>query len=97
MPWDFEPDDATVKIDPNEVLEYVKSNKDWFMERLGESKRGLQTEILNVENQIKDILNSYNNIRLMRDGLTENKNSIAIGLYEKIENIKSMVGGLLNE
>jgi hypothetical protein len=33
----------------------------------------------------------------MRDGLTENKNSIAIGLYEKIENIKSMVEGLLNE
>ena len=31
--WDFEP---TIRIDPEDVLEYVRDNKEWFLDKLGE-------------------------------------------------------------
>ena len=33
MPWDYE---ETVRIDAEDILDYVKDNKDWFLDKLGE-------------------------------------------------------------
>ena len=41
MPWDFE---TEVRIDCDEVLEYVKDNKDWFLDDEKVKELMLKTE-----------------------------------------------------
>jgi len=90
MPWDYE---ETIRIDADDILEYVKENKDWFLNQLGESKQSLEPEIVSLQRQIEDIIYKYDCVRKARD--EKHENSAATQLYEELGFIKEKVGELL--
>lgn len=90
MPWDYE---ETIRIDADDILDYVKDNKDWFLEQLGESKQSFEPEIINLQRQIEDIIYKYDCVRKARD--EQHENSPATQLYEELIFVKEKVGELL--
>lgn len=90
MPWDYE---ETIRIDADDILEYVKDNKDWFLNQLGESKQSLEPEIISLQRQIENIINKYDCVRKARD--EQHENSPATQLYEELIFVKEQVGELL--
>ena len=85
--WDFEP---TVRIDPDEVLEYVKDNKEWFLDKLGEDdwvyKKKMQELARVIYNKCN---NEFDFLRKVRDGTSKlNKDEIiekCVKMYSEIE------------
>ena len=90
MPWDFE---TEVRIDCDEVLEYVKDNKDWFLSQLGETRQSIEPEVVSIQRQIQNILDKYDFVRRARD--EHHEDSSATKLYEELLSIKELVGNLL--
>lgn len=90
MPWDYE---ETIRIDADDILDYVKENKDWFLNQLGESKQSFEPEIISLQRQIENIIYKYDCVRKARD--EKHENSAATQLYEELVFIKEKVGELL--
>lgn len=90
MPWDYE---ETIRIDADDILEYVKDNKEWFLDQLGESKQSFEREIISLQRQIENIIYKYDCVRKARD--EQHENSPATQLYEELGFIKEKVGELL--
>ena len=90
MPWDYE---ETIRIDADDILDYVKENKDWFLNQLGESKQSLEPEIISLQRQIENIIDKYDCVRKARD--EQHENSPATQLYEELIFVKEKVGELL--
>jgi peptidoglycan hydrolase CwlO-like protein len=90
MPWDYE---ETIRIDADDILDYVKENKDWFLNQLGESKQSFEPEIINLQRQIENIIYKYDCVRKARD--EQHENSPATQLYEELIFVKEKVGELL--
>lgn len=68
--------DFETTIDREQVLDYVLSNKDWFLEQIN-----LQ---ISTPESIKGLLDKYNKIRILRDNGIDND---AVQLYNELEQL----------
>lgn len=89
-PSDFEP-----RVDAEEVLEYVLSNKEWFLERLGEENDGkYKVAMLKMAKYIDRYLsNEWEFLRRVRDGVSNLTNEEiaekSAKIYEDLEKISN--------
>lgn len=89
-PSDFEP-----RVDAEEVLEYVLSNKEWFLERLGEENDGkYKVAMLKMAKYIDRYLsNEWEFLRKVRDGISNLTNEEvakkSAKIYEDLEKISN--------
>lgn len=89
-PSDFEP-----RVDAEEVLEYVLSNKEWFLERLGEENDGkYKVAMLKMAKYIDRYLsNEWEFLRRVRDGISNLTNEEiaekSAKIYEDLEKISN--------
>lgn len=91
-PWDFE-----TRIDCYDILEYVKDNKDWFLEQLGESDGVYKEKMRDLSQVIHDLCNNeWNFLRQVRDGTSKLTNEEIIekckSIYNKIEEFGEYFG-----
>lgn len=92
-PWDLE---TNVRIDADDVLDYVKDNKEWFLDKLGESRQLVNENIVSLERNVQNIIDKYDMVRRLRDSSSEHKDAVSISMYEDLLKIKEMIGDLLN-
>ena len=96
-PWDFEP-----QIDCDEVLEYVKNNKEWFLDQLGESDYPYKRKMIELSQVIHRLCNEdWDFLRRVRDG-TSNLSDREIvekckDLYSKVEEFGEYFGSYAKE
>lgn len=79
-----------VEIDAEDVLDYVKSNREWFIEKL----QGLSPErevLKELNNIIAGILNEHDQIRVLRDSTHAFDTNPAVILYNKLVELKNIV------
>lgn len=95
-PWDLEVR-TDVSIDADDVLEYVKANKQWFLEQLGDYKSDetMKNEIKDVGNYVDSIIDKYNTIRILRDTSTDNANDPRVKIYEDLVRIRRSIDEVL--
>lgn len=91
-PWDLEVR-TDVSIDADDVLDYVKANKQWFLEQLGDYKSDetMKNEIKDVGNYVDSIIDKYNAIRILRDMSTDNANDPRVKIYEDLIEIRESI------
>lgn len=92
MPWDFE-----TKVDCYDILEYVKDNKSWFLEQLGESDNTYKEKMKELSQVIHDKCNNeFNFLRKLRDGISNLSDKEIIekckSLYTTIEEFGNYFG-----
>lgn len=88
-PWDYE---ETVRIDAEDILDYVKDNRDWFLEKLGEDDFIYKEKMQKLSQVIHEWCNNdFNFLRQVRDGTSKLSDKEIIEkcktLYNKIESI----------
>ena len=88
-PWDYE---ETVRIDADDILDYVKDNKEWFLDRLGEDDYIYKKKMQQLSQVIHDLCNNeFNFLRQVRDGTSKLSKDEIIEkckkLYSKIESL----------
>lgn len=88
MPWDFE---TQVSVDADEILDYVRDNKDWFLDQLGCSESTVGNTLLALERHVTDLINEYDDIRRYRDESSNNRDDRAVKLYEELERLRSRI------
>ena len=91
-PWDLEVR-TDVSIDADDVLDYVKANKQWFLEQLGDYKSDetMKNEIKDVGNYVDSIIDKYNTIRILRDMSIDNANDPRVKIYEDLIEIRESI------
>lgn len=89
-PWDFE---DTVRIDAEEILDYVRENKEWFLEQLEVQKSSstIKEEIKDLSGYVDSIIDKYNKVRIMRDSSVHNKDELSVKMYEDLVAIKKSI------
>lgn len=89
-PWDFE---DTVRIDAEEILDYVRENKEWFLEQLEVQKSSstIKEEIKDLSGYVDSIIDKYNKVRIMRDSSAHNKDELSVKMYEDLIAIKKSI------
>lgn len=93
-PWAFE---HYVNIDPDDILDYVKDNKDWFFEKLRISEhKDLLKELIQ---RIHDLCNNdWDFLRQIRDGTCNLKNEEIIEKCKQTYNqLEDFVKSLENQ
>lgn len=93
-PWAFE---HYVNIDPDDILDYVKDNKDWFFEKLQISEhKDLLKELIQ---RIHDLCNNdWDFLRQIRDGTCNLKNEEIIEKCKQTYNqLEDFVKSLENQ
>lgn len=93
-PWAFE---HYVNIDPDDILDYVKDNKDWFFEKLRISEhKDLLKELIQ---RIHDLYNNdWDFLRQIRDGTCNLKNEEIIEKCKQTYNqLEDFVKSLENQ
>ena len=95
-PWDLEVR-ADVSVDADEVLEYVRSNKEWFLEQLGDYKSNetMKTEVKDLGNYVDSIIDKYNTVRILRDASIDNADDPRVKIYEDLVKIRKSIDGVL--
>lgn len=91
-PWDFETT-TNVSVDAEDILEYVESNKEWFLDKLDiqKSDSSLKEDIKSLGNYVDSIIDKYNMVRVLRDDSHQNENNIEIKMYEDLVAIKKTI------
>lgn len=91
-PWDLEVR-TDVSIDADDVLDYVKANKQWFLEQLGDYKSDetMKNEIKDIGNYVDSIIDKYNAIRILRDMSIDNANDPRVKIYEDLIEIRESI------
>jgi len=91
-PWDFETT-TNVSIDAEDILDYVESNKEWFLDKLDiqKSDSSLKEDIKSLGNYVDSIIDKYNMVRVLRDDSHQNENNIEIKMYEDLVAIKKTI------
>jgi asparagine synthetase A len=92
MPWDYE---ETIRIDADDILDYVKDNKDWFLEQLGESKDQVKTEVAEAIRKVENFINENDSVRRLRDADPKNKELPECKIYDTLLNIKSILEDII--
>ena len=87
-PWDYE---DTVRIDADDILDYVRDNKDWFLDQLGCSESTVGNTLLELERHVTDLINEYDDIRRYRDESSNNRDDRAVKLYEELERLRNRI------
>ena len=89
-PWDFE---ETVRIDAEEILDYVRENKEWFLEQLDVQKSSstVKEDVKDLSNYVDSIIDKYNKVRIMRDSSVHNQDEISVKMYEDLIAIKKSI------
>lgn len=89
-PWDFE---ETVRIDAEEILDYVRENKEWFLEQLDVQKSSstVKEDVKDLSNYVDSIIDKYNKVRIMRDSSVHNQDEISVKMYEDLVAIKKSI------
>lgn len=89
-PWDFE---DTVRIDAEEILDYVRENKEWFLEQLEVQKSSstIKEEVKDLSGYVDSIIDKYNKVRIMRDSSVHNKDELSVKMYEDLIAIKKSI------
>lgn len=90
MPWDFE---TQVSVDADEILDYVRDNKDWFLDQLGCSTIG--NTLLELERHVTDLINEYDDIRRYRDESSNNRDDRVVKLYEELERLRNRIRSMM--
>lgn len=92
-PWDFETN-TNVTIDADDILDYVESNKEWFLDKLNiqKSDSSLKEDIKRLGNYVDSIVDKYNKVRIMRDSSNKNQDELSVKMYEDLINIKKSIG-----
>lgn len=94
MPWDFE---TQVCINADEVLDYVRDNKDWFLSQLGCDDNTIGNTLASLDKYVSDLMNKYDDIRRYRDESSNNRNDRAVKLYEELAGLKNKIRGMMAE
>lgn len=94
MPWDYE---ETIQIDPDDILDYVRDNKEWFLDKLGEDNYIYKKKMQDLSQIIHDWCNNdFNFLRQVRDGISNLTDKEIVekckALYNKIEYIGKEFG-----
>ncbi len=85
-PWDYE---ETVRIDAEDILEYVKDNKEWFLEQLSEHDYVYKKKMQELSQVIHDKCNNeWDFLRKVRDGTSKLSDKEII---EKCKNMYSQI------
>ena len=87
-PWDFETE-ATVRADAEEVLDYVKENKDWFLDQLGiASKKEIQQK---AKELFREFYDEFDHVRRLRDSSHEYETDEMVRMYEWVQQIEKAI------
>lgn len=94
-PWDFETQ-ANVSIDADDILGYVKENKDWFLSHLEgyKSNTEVKDEVKDLGNFVDSIIDKYNKVRIFRDTSNNNMDDLKVKMYEDLVNIRESIKGI---
>lgn len=89
-PWDYE---ETVRIDADDILDYVKENKEWFLEQLDVQKSSstIKEEIKDLSVYVDSIIDKYNKVRIVRDSSVHNQDELSVKMYEDLIAIKKSI------
>lgn len=91
MPWDYE---DVVRIDAEDILDYVKDNKDWFLDKLGEDDFVYKKKMQELSQVIHDMCNDeFDFLRKVRDGTSKLSDK---EIVEKCKNLYSTIEALGN-
>lgn len=95
-PWDLEAR-ADVSIDADEVLEYVRSNKEWFLEQLSDYKSNetMKNDVKDLGNYVDSIIDKYNKVRILRDTSINNADDPRVKIYEDLVRIRRSIDDVL--
>jgi hypothetical protein len=92
MPWDFE---TQVSVDADEILDYVRDNKDWFLDQLGCSESTVGNTLLELERHVTNLINEYDDIRRFRDESSNNRDDRAVKLYEELTTLRNRIRSMM--
>lgn len=89
-PWDYE---ETVRIDADDILDYVRENKEWFLEQLDiqKSSSTIKEEIKDLSSYVDSIIDKYNKVRIVRDSSVHNQDELSVKMYEDLIAIKKSI------
>ncbi len=89
-PWDYE---ETVRIDADDILDYVRENKEWFLEQLDVQKSSstIKEEIKDLSGYVDSIIDKYNKVRIVRDSSVHNQDELSVKMYEDLIAIKKSI------
>lgn len=92
--WDFE---TQIAIDPEEILDYVKDNKEWFLDRLQENDFVYKKKMQELSRVIHNMCNNeFDFLRKVRDGISNLSDKEIVekckDLYSTIESLGNYFG-----
>lgn len=89
-PWDYE---ETVRIDADDILDYVRENKEWFLEQLDVQKSSstIKEEVKDLSCYVDSIIDKYNKVRIVRDSSVHNQDELSVKMYEDLIAIKKSI------
>lgn len=89
-PWDYE---ETVRIDAEDILEYVQDNKEWFLDKLGENDFVYKEKMKKLSQMIHEICNDeFNFLRQARDGTSKLSNEEIVEKCKKLYTLIETLG-----
>lgn len=89
-PWDYE---ETVRIDAEDILEYVQDNKEWFLDKLGENDFVYKEKMKKLSQVIHEICNNeFNFLRQVRDGTSNLSNEEIVEKCKKLYTLIETLG-----
>lgn len=89
-PWDYE---ETVRIDAEDILEYVQDNKEWFLDKLGENDFVYKEKMKKLSKMIHEICNDeFNFLRQVRDGTSKLSNEEIVEKCKKLYTLIETLG-----
>ncbi len=91
-PWDLEIK-ANVSIDADDVLDYVKNNKQWFLDHIGDYKNNeeIKGEVKDLGVFVDSIIDKYNNVRIFRDASDKNLDDLKVKMYNDLVGIRESI------
>lgn len=91
-PWDFETR-VDVTVDADDILDYVRENKEWFLEQLEVQKSSstIKEEVKDLSGYVDSIIDKYNKVRIMRDSSVHNQDELSVKMYEDLIAIKKSI------
>lgn len=89
-PWDYE---ETIRIDAEDILDYVQDNKEWFLEKLGENDFVYKEKMKKLSQVIHEICNNeFNFLRQVRDGTSKLSNEEVVEKCKKLYTLIETLG-----
>lgn len=91
-PWDFETK-TDVTVDADDILDYVRENKEWFLEQLEVQKSSstIKEEVKDLSVYVDSIIDKYNKVRIVRDSSVHNQDELSVKMYEDLIAIKKSI------